>query len=102
MRELNSFANEYRMETNGGGFPVVQGLPVRTMTPRDTVPVSNTQHRQQTPEANRVESQRRAAPAPSLAPPLTQEDLVTRDLSKLINTRYSTQSAQWSDGHHGP
>ncbi|KAK1828316.1 RNA-dependent RNA polymerase 1 [Podospora conica] len=40
MRELNSFANERKMETMGGGFPGVQGLPVRTMTPRDILPVS--------------------------------------------------------------
>lgn len=113
MRELNSFANEYRMETRGGGLPGVQGLPVfsgvqglpvRTMTPRDTLPVSSTQHRQQTPDANkppevnRVESQRRAAPAPSPAPLLTQEEL-THNLLKLIDT-YT--SAQWSDGHNVP
>lgn len=102
MRELNSFANEYKMETRGGGFPGVQGLPVRAMTPMDYLVVSNTQHRQQTPEASRVESQRRAAPGPGPAPPLTQEDLVTLNLLTLIDHRYSTQSAQWSDGHGGP
>jgi hypothetical protein len=91
MRELNSFANEHRNDIRGGGFPGVQGLPVRTITAMDHRPVNSTLLRHQTAEPSGAENQRRATPGSGPVPQLTQEAMVTHNLLTLINSRYPTQ-----------
>ena len=87
MRELNAFANENRIETRGGGFPGVQGLPMRTVNnhsrPR---PVNAILHRQQTPEIKEAANQLKPTPGPVSTPQLTQ-DLLSQMLM-LIESRY--------------